>query len=305
MVAHFLSFPEQTSSTKFDAKKVTNIGYIVTWSNGINIFGSQAFTEYTTAIDAAKQHAKYETTDKQIAPLIVTIFDNNNGLKIWKSNDHNALKHYEEYSPEQWRNLQAGHHETYNKPSVYFDIDGTLGKWYPDGRGYAMEEILDPTNHYFRHIEPHPMMIKLAKTLREKGVNVCIISATERETIRDKWEWIGEHCPFIPKENICFAPIGADKSNFVKGNAGYSILIDDYNRNLQEWKGTAFKAINTVNSHQNKYAEIDFVALEKALICQKTPSEQLMRQITKSIHNTTHKICGEIAAIKRERKNNV
>lgn len=29
------------------------------------------------------------------------------------------------------------HKEDFNKPSVYFDIDGTLGKWYADGRGYS------------------------------------------------------------------------------------------------------------------------------------------------------------------------
>ena len=110
MVAHCLSFPEQTNFIKYDTKKVTKIGYIVTWSNKINLIGSQSFTERAAALAAAKQHAKYDTGTKQIASLVVTVFDSNNGLNVWKSNDPDALKRYAEYSSEEWKNLQEGHH---------------------------------------------------------------------------------------------------------------------------------------------------------------------------------------------------
>lgn len=278
------------------------MSYIVRWQTGLGLFNSLSFDEYNAAITTAKLHSKYLTAREHSDALSVCITDSNTGLTVWNAVDHPALKQYEEYSPEQWKNLQAGHHETYNKPSVYFDIDGTLGKWYPDGRGFAMEEIFDPANHYFRHIEPHPAMILLAKLLQEKGVDVCIISAAERETIRDKWEWIDEHCPFIRKSNICFAPIGADKSNFVKGNAECSILIDDYNRNLQEWKGTAIKAINTVNSHQDIYGEINFTKCEQQLEkakCNINMTDQALNGITKSVHNIARILVTEIKAKER------
>ena len=42
-------------------------------------------------------------------------------------------------------------------------------------------------------------------------------------------------------------------------------MIDDYWVNLDNWKGISIKAINTVNSHQNKYPEIDFTKLEAVL----------------------------------------
>lgn len=188
-----------------------------------------------------------------------------NDLTVWHSSDPPELKIYNSYSYEEWNTIQQGHHAKSDKPSVYFDIDGTLGKWYADGRGLPYEEIINPQNHYFRDIEPHPMMVLLAEQLHDEGFDVCVISAADKNTIHDKWEWIDTHLPFIPKENICFSPIGADKSEFVKGNAEISILIDDYNKNLEAWKGTAIKAINTVNSHQDKYAEIDFTS-EEALI---------------------------------------
>lgn len=193
------------------------------------------------------------------------IVNEQNNFTVWHSNDTPELKTYNSYSYDEWNTVQHGHHEKSDKPSVYFDIDGTLGKWYADGWGLSYEEIIDPQNHYFRNIEPHDMMILLAKKLQEDGVDVCIISAADKNTIRDKWEWIDEHLPFIPKENICFSPIGADKSEFVKGNAEISILIDDYNKNLEDWKGTSIKAINTVNSHQDKFAEIDFTYSESLL----------------------------------------
>lgn len=187
---------------------------------------------------------------------------------LWRSDDNKTLAAYMQYSQEGWSQETTGESLDYvkksHRPSVYFDIDGTLGMWYADGRGLSsLEEIIDPRNHYFRDIEPHPAMIMLAEQLQEQGYDVCILSAADRGTIRDKMEWIGEHLPFVPQENIFFSPLGADKSEFVKGNADISVLIDDYPKNLSEWKGTAIKAINTVNSHQDVYPEIDLTSLER------------------------------------------
>lgn len=192
------------------------------------------------------------------------VINEQNGLEVWRSDDPPELKAYNSYSYEEWNTIEQGHHGRSDKPSVYFDIDGTLGKWYVDGRGFTYEEIINPQNHYFRDIEPCELMIRLAEQLQEDGVDVCIISAADKNTIRDKWDWIDEHLPFIPKENVCFSPIGADKSGFVKGNAEISVLIDDYNNNLEAWKGTAIKAINGINSHQDRFAEIDLTAAGEA-----------------------------------------
>lgn len=193
------------------------------------------------------------------------ITDEYNGLLVWSSEDSPELTKYLKLDHEQWQSLKQGHHEKSDKPSVYFDIDGTLGKWYTDGRGLSLEEMIDPANHYFRNIETQGSMVTLANMLHEQGVDVCIISAAYKDTIRDKWDWIKEHLPFIPEENICFAPIGADKTDFVKGNAEISILVDDYNKNLEQWKGTPIKALNGVNSHSDKYVEIDFHSVEKSI----------------------------------------
>ncbi len=176
---------------------------------------------------------------------------------LWDSQDDVNIKKFTHFSAEKWDELEKGFSVPANGASVYFDIDGTLGKWYSDMRGYScIEEILDPANHYFRDIEPYPAMIEYAKGLQESGLDVCIISAADRNTIRDKAEWISKNMPFIPMSNVFFCPLGADKTAFVKGNSKWSVLIDDYNVNLNGWDGRAIKAITPANSHQEKYPEI-------------------------------------------------
>lgn len=121
--------------------------------------------------------------------------------------------------------------------------------WHSDAKGLKYpEEVLDPNNHYYRDLEPHSFMIELAQTLIEDGYEVGIISAADKNTIRDKYEWLQQYMSFVNEDNICFCPIGADKNEYVKGNAEKSILIDDYHKNLEEWRGTSIKAINSVNS---------------------------------------------------------
>lgn len=218
-------------------------------------YGYTSYDYLGDAIDAAQTRSLNE-------PVTINIINEQNGCIVYSTADPYELARYTEMSYDEWNEATYGTHAISKDATVYFDIDGTTGRWYSDMRGFTYEEILNPVNHYFRNIEPHPVMIALAEKLCEIGVDVAIISAADRNTIRDKWEWIDEHMPFIPKENICFAPIGADKSQFVKGNADKSILIDDYHVNLNGWRGEAIKAITPANSHQDVFAEIDFTAVE-------------------------------------------
>ena len=66
--------------------------------------------------------------------------------------------------------------------SVYFDIDGTLAYFYRDGKGLTYEEMFEPENHYFRNLEPHTYMIKLAENL-SLTEDVCVISSADLSLI--------------------------------------------------------------------------------------------------------------------------
>lgn len=211
----------------------------VTAQNGTEkVYGAQ---KYESAIRYAKEQVENG--------FDVAVIRSTDEHLCWSSKDSDGLKSYMEYSSEQWLNLEKGSGTVSDKPSVYFDIDGVLGYFYADARGLVYpDEVLDPKIHYFRSIAPHEFMVALAEKLTEQGFDVCVISAADNNTIRDKYEWLQEFCPFIKDDNIFFCPLGADKSDFVKGNADISILIDDFSKNLEQWKGIPVKAINSINS---------------------------------------------------------
>ena len=188
-----------------------------------------------------------------------------------------------------WDNLKEINYAKlkFMKPSIYIDIDGTLAYFYRNGRGFTYEEMFFPGNHYFRNLEPHIYMIYLVETL-SKFRDVCIISSADYKTIQDKYEWIKEYLPFISDDNIFFCPLGVDKTKFVKGNAEKSILIDDYNLNLEAWDkngGVAIKAINSINTQTERFVHINVRDKEKWLKSQMESSgdEQIEKLKTKII----------------------
>lgn len=168
------------------------------------------------------------------------------------------VNRYSRYTLETWNKLKSlDTGMIKDTPSVYFDIDGVLGKWYPDGRGLKYpEQILDPQYHYFRDIEPQPLAIDLAWRLHKEGIDVNIISGADFLVLNDKYTWIERNAPFIPEDNIFFCPIGADKTQFIKGNASISLLIDDFPPNLKQWVGTPIKALNDINSKDDNIQSV-------------------------------------------------
>lgn len=151
--------------------------------------------------------------------------------------------------------------------TIYFDMDGTLGKWYSDRRGFTEDQMFDPATHYFLNIEPLPLTVAVMERLHELSqsgelnADVAVISCAGQTTIRDKWNWLKQHCPFLPEDAIFFAPLGKEKADFVKGNAEVSILVDDYNKNLADWEvksaGRGVKALNGVNTESDLYPNLN------------------------------------------------
>ncbi|WP_257666611.1 5' nucleotidase, NT5C type [Parapedobacter tibetensis] len=82
---------------------------------------------------------------------------------------------------------------------------------------------------FFRDIPPMPYAIDTVKALSEK-YNVYIVSAAMefRNSLEDKFDWLGEYFPFIEWTNILFT---GDK--IISAN----ILIDDRTRNLKNFNG--------------------------------------------------------------------
>ena len=223
-------------------------------------------------IDGVFEEVKATTYEEATSALEKLQFDNflehplgvaeirriKDGHIMYSSEHDYVLQIYERMSSEEWDNKTYLYRNEISepKPRVYIDVDGTLGKFYPDGRGFTYpEQILDPQYEYFRNIEPHRFMVDLTKSLNDAGVEVCVLSATDRMCFIQRFEWIKEHLPFLPENNIFICPIGADKSKFCSYSER-SILIDDFNPNGQSWDGKFIKCVNSINSKSEEYDNI-------------------------------------------------
>ena len=216
------------------------------------------------------------------------------------------IKHYEvSYLQE----LIKDNHELakdVTKPSIYFDMDGTLARWYENSKGLIYpEEVLDPKFHYYRDLEAHIYTVELCRRLIKYRKDVCIISASDERCIEDKLIWLKTEIPSIDERNIFFCPIGADKSQYIKNNIKGSILIDDYNKNLEEWKlagGTPFKLVNTINSPSTKYENILCGRTEKdfEILLRKSDIEDAIQFLEERVDAEAKRISSYLEKIKKK-----
>lgn len=197
------------------------------------------------------------------------VADNRMTFKHYSTAHSERHKMYEAMTTDEWNATPSMDITQSDKPSVYIDVDGTAAYFYKDGKGLSYPELLEPKYHYFNSLEPHYFVVDLARELHHRGLDVCILSATDRGCISDRFEWLKREMPFISDENIFLCPVGANKTAFAKGNADLSILIDDYEENLEAWEqvgGKAVKSINTINSFSAKYCQIFTSDIEESFI---------------------------------------
>ena len=80
---------------------------------------------------------------------------------------------------------------------------------------------------FFRDLEPIEGAIDGVRTLLDRGHDVVIVTAARRGH-RDKLEWVAEHLPFLPRDNIVFA----HRKELVRGE----LLFDDAPHNLEAFE---------------------------------------------------------------------
>ena len=136
--------------------------------------------------------------------------------------------------------------------TIWLDMDGTLADLYGVENWLPMLRAYDPTPYEIA--KPIPRMATLARMLnnrQRKGYRIAVITALSKESTADydaavmvaKMEWLAKHLPSVHFDELKFVPYTYVKND---ANRGSDILVDDEERHLTAWTGTAINAKNII-----------------------------------------------------------
>ena len=132
-----------------------------------------------------------------------------------------------------------------NKIRLFVDMDGTLAKFNPVTK---METLYE--KEYFSKLPPMWNMVLAVKNLvASKDMEVFILSACLDSPYarEEKNQWLDEYLPEIDNEHRIFCEYGKEKSLFISHHIESDVLLDDYTKNLNAWKGVGIKVLNGIN----------------------------------------------------------
>lgn len=155
---------------------------------------------------------------------------------------------------------------------IFVDMDGTLAKW----NNVEFEELFE--EGYYRNLEADEKILNEVNHLIKQGEDVYILSAylTESDYAKkEKQEWVKQHLPQLPEEKQIFVPYGTNKAEYLKEHyspiTNKDFLIDDYTKNLIEWKefgGIGVKYLNGINNTRGTWQGLRIY--EKTPYCNNT-----------------------------------
>ena len=136
--------------------------------------------------------------------------------------------------------------------TINFDMDGTIADLY--GVENWLDYLIAENTFPYEMARPLVRLSHLARrlnTLQRNGYNIAVISwlsksGTEeynRAVTEVKIEWLRKHLPSVEWDRITIVPYGTPKEEVTKELGGFQILIDDEQRNLDNWtNGATFNA---------------------------------------------------------------
>ena len=122
---------------------------------------------------------------------------------------------------------------------LFLDLDGTLAKF--NSKKNALKRF-DNEKGFFSSLKPYKNIEVINELAACGNVEVYVISATPNEQAdQDKMIWIKTYLKQIKQENICFCRLNENKAKVIKDKLNITInkecyLLDDYTKNLIEWK---------------------------------------------------------------------
>ena len=159
---------------------------------------------------------------------------------------------------------------------IFVDLDGVLAKW--DAKA-SVEDTYAPG--FFLTREPEPEAIAAVKLMLEKGLDIYILTCAYQnglaEPEKDAWlAMVG--LSDIPR---IFVPYGKRKSDYVC-TADASVLIDDYSKNLHEWRAEGNIGCKFYNGINGTYGTWDGYSVSCGM-----SAEQIAEVITAIVRTQT------------------
>lgn len=147
----------------------------------------------------------------------------------------------------------------------FIDMDGVLAEY---RKGCDESDLAK--KGYFRSLAPEKNMVKALAMLLEDserlGIRLCVLTKVYPSlfpcSLREKEEWRREYLPnLFDSEFIMVNGEECEKSEAIAALLGAGLnedyfLIDDYNRNLEEWAaagGTPVKFVNAINDTHRSF----------------------------------------------------
>lgn len=139
------------------------------------------------------------------------------------------------------------------RPRLFVDMDGTLARFHDEVQ--YLERMYEPD--FFQNLKPFRGAVEtIREYMREyPDAEVFILSSAvpgePPGCERQKQAWLDKYLPEIGRAHRLFPEMGTDKSTVIPGGIRKTdVLLDDYNKNLDEWRsagGVSVKFVNNIN----------------------------------------------------------
>jgi 5'(3')-deoxyribonucleotidase len=137
-------------------------------------------------------------------------------------------------------------------------MDGTIAKFNSKRNALAR---FDNEVGFFSSLKPFAHLDSINSMIQNNEVEVYVISASPNEQAdKDKMTWLKKYLPTLKESNVCFCRLGQNKAQEIKKQLNITIdsncyLLDDYTKNLIEWKdnkGIGIKRLTSLADNSTK-----------------------------------------------------
>lgn len=139
------------------------------------------------------------------------------------------------------------------KVTVYIDMDNTVALFCKKGEDkLSLERIYE--QEFWENLEVMDNCQISIPLMQMLGIRVIALSACSDSPYckLGKITWIEKNLPSInTKKDLILCNVGENKSNFAE-DIGSSILIDDYGKNLKQWREAGGIAVKKSSSNKKR-----------------------------------------------------